>query len=54
MTAVEPCSKRKNDENGGISQNTDEKKYACWSKLVNSDLEGEMKKLPRRGDFLPR
>ena len=29
MTAVQPSSNCKNDENKGISQNTDEKKYAC-------------------------
>ena len=55
MTAVQPCSKRKNDENRGISQNADEEKYACWPKSVNSNLEGgEMIDLPRRGYFFPR
>ena len=55
MTAVQPCSKRKNDENKGISHNADEKKHASWPNPVNSNLEGgEMKDLPRRGYLFPR
>lgn len=40
MTAVQPGSNCKNDENKGISQNANEKKYACWPKPINSDNEG--------------
>ena len=43
MTAIQPGSNCKNDENKGMSQNADEKKYACWPKPVNSNFEGEAK-----------
>ena len=30
VTTIQPGSNCKNDENKGVSQNADEKKYACW------------------------